>query len=363
MGTLVLEAIDLLAILIVYQGALFLFNLFSDKSRRRGFNLVLGGLILNISLNFLNVLLYNQQVTHVNFGPVFGLLYGPLCWLYVRALIYKDYEFKKIELLHFTPAFLVLVLLHIIPGWMFSLANSFGFLLAAIIQIAVYLTMAYRSTIKFSNVLREVSSEVIGINLAWIRQLIVGFASIFVIVLIEGLFYHDSDWSEFLVPVIFVLVLIFLNLIYWKGIRQPQIFSSPMEDEVMGEKREPKYRQSGLEKEQAERYLHQLRQHMEQQRSYLTYNLTIEQLSAETGISMRQLSQVINQLGNQNFYDFVNQYRLEHAKALLLDEQKALRVNEVMYDSGFSSKSTFNEVFKKNTGLSPSAFRQKHLKK
>jgi len=363
MKSLVVEVTDLIALLIVYQGVLFLINLFSDKSRRRDFNMILGALILNISLNFLNILLYNQQVTFINFGPVFGLLYGPLCWLYVRALIYKDYRFKKAELLHFLPAFLVLVLLHIIPGRMVALADSFEFLLVVILHVGAYLTMSFLSTRKFARVLKEVSSEVLSINLSWLRQIILGFASIFLIVLAEGVFENAAFWADILVWAIFIMVLVFMHLIYWKGIRQPLIFSGPMEKEVIRNEGEQKYSQSGLDQKLAQQYLERLKQHMEQERSYLTYHLSIEQLSSETGINMRHISQAINQLGGQNFYDFVNHYRLEHAKALLLDVQKNLRINEVMYDSGFSSKSSFNEVFKKSTGLSPSAYRQKHRNK
>ena len=94
---------------------------------------------------------------------------------------------------------------------------------------------------------------------------------------------------------------------------------------------------------------------MEQDEPFLTDKLNIHQLAASLGVSSKHLSQVINQNSDQSFYDFINGYRIEKSKTLLLDPQ--LRVSDVMYEVGFSAKSTFNSLFKRSTGMTPTQFR------
>ncbi len=72
------------------------------------------------------------------------------------------------------------------------------------------------------------------------------------------------------------------------------------------------------------------------------------------------LSQAINEGLGKNFFEFINRYRIEEAKRLLTDPaDKKITVLEVLYQVGFNSKSSFNTVFKKQTGLTPSEFKKK----
>jgi AraC-like DNA-binding protein len=64
----------------------------------------------------------------------------------------------------------------------------------------------------------------------------------------------------------------------------------------------------------------------------------------------------------KNFYDLVNGYRVEEAKRLLLDPKNTnYTILSVGFEAGFNSKTTFNTVFKKFTGLTPTDFRKKEL--
>jgi YesN/AraC family two-component response regulator len=94
---------------------------------------------------------------------------------------------------------------------------------------------------------------------------------------------------------------------------------------------------------------------------FLNPELTLKQLASELKIPERLLSGLINQYRNQNFYDFVNNYRISKAQKMLTDEtSKRKTVLEILYDSGFNSKSSFNQVFKKTTGLTPTEFKRNH---
>jgi AraC-like DNA-binding protein len=69
------------------------------------------------------------------------------------------------------------------------------------------------------------------------------------------------------------------------------------------------------------------------------------------------LSEVINGIGTQSFYEFVNYYRIEAAKKALSVEPQ-IQILNIAFASGFNSKSTFNQLFKKSHRLHPGAFRK-----
>jgi len=74
-------------------------------------------------------------------------------------------------------------------------------------------------------------------------------------------------------------------------------------------------------------------------------------------VSTHDLSYLLNDSFGVNFFNFVNRYRVDEAKRLMLSGQnKHLNLLGIAYSAGFNSKTTFNIAFKKQTGLSPSEF-------
>jgi len=86
-------------------------------------------------------------------------------------------------------------------------------------------------------------------------------------------------------------------------------------------------------------------------------DLNLPKLAQRLSMSTHHLSQIINERLQKNFFEFVNQYRIEEAKNLLRDKAN-INVAEIGFEAGFSSVSAFNTAFKKYTGLSPSQFRR-----
>jgi tetratricopeptide (TPR) repeat protein len=119
-----------------------------------------------------------------------------------------------------------------------------------------------------------------------------------------------------------------------------------------------KYERSTLSETQAAQYLESLLAYMEEEEAYLDPDLTIKELSEQLSIPARDLSQVINERLNQNFNDFVNHYRIEKAKELLLKKCSDSTILDVAFDSGFNSKSSFNTLFKKFTKYTPSQYKK-----
>jgi AraC-like DNA-binding protein len=120
-----------------------------------------------------------------------------------------------------------------------------------------------------------------------------------------------------------------------------------------------KYSNSGLDAAEMSRIISELEAAMKQSKPFLDPQLSIDQLAQTLGCSRHHLSQAINEQLNQSFYDYVNQHRVAEAKLLLTDPAKtSLKIAAIAYDSGFNSISTFNDVFKKIAGLTPSQFRK-----
>ena len=97
--------------------------------------------------------------------------------------------------------------------------------------------------------------------------------------------------------------------------------------------------------------------HMAAEQSYLNPNLTLGELANGVGVSTHHLSEVLNQEAGKNFYNYVNEYRIEYVVNKLKqgDNRKIL---DLAFEAGFSSKSTFNAVFKLFLGQTPTQFKQ-----
>ncbi len=123
-----------------------------------------------------------------------------------------------------------------------------------------------------------------------------------------------------------------------------------------------KYKTSALDPEKADEIVPELLGLMEKEKLFLNPDLTLMELSKKLKIHFNHLSRIINEKFELNYNDFVNRYRIEEAKRLLTDpEQKETTILDIIYSTGFYSKSVFNIAFKKFTGMTPSEFRKKHL--
>ena len=124
-----------------------------------------------------------------------------------------------------------------------------------------------------------------------------------------------------------------------------------------------KYAKSGLTRNQLLTYKQRLDQIMQARQEYLKPDLTLPILAKTVGCSVNNLSQVINSGFGTSFFDYLNRYRIEHAKELLtgLDSQSNA-ILHVAFTVGFNSNSAFYSAFKKYVGMTPAQYRQKKLK-
>ncbi|WP_291870408.1 AraC family transcriptional regulator [Maribacter sp.] len=120
-----------------------------------------------------------------------------------------------------------------------------------------------------------------------------------------------------------------------------------------------KYKNSSLKKQDRELYMNRVLEYMEQEKPYLDFDLTQAELAKNLEINTHHLSEVLTLSFEQNFYNFINIYRIDNAQKMLKNpEFKNYKIEAIAYDSGFKSKASFNRVFKNTIGKTPSEFRK-----
>lgn len=107
-------------------------------------------------------------------------------------------------------------------------------------------------------------------------------------------------------------------------------------------------------------YIKRIEHWVSTEKPYLKPDITIEVLANELNMSVKELSVTINRHFQMNFYEYINQYRIEEAKKSLVNEQNK-SITEIFYAVGFNSKSVFNTFFKKSVGMTPSQYRKQYL--
>lgn len=108
----------------------------------------------------------------------------------------------------------------------------------------------------------------------------------------------------------------------------------------------------------SERYLYKLNEYMKNNQPYFDSDLTMPGLAKILNIPPHHLSQVINNKIGKNFFDLMNEYRIEEVKRRLKsNENSNLTILGIALESGFNSKSSFNSIFRKYTGMTPSQYR------
>jgi len=124
-------------------------------------------------------------------------------------------------------------------------------------------------------------------------------------------------------------------------------------------KRDSKYAKSGLGEAQLAAYKERLEAAMRDDSVYLRADLTLPKLARVVDCSVNHLSQVINAGFNMSFFDYLNRFRVEHAKDLLAElDGKAGAVLNIAFTVGFNSNSAFYAAFKKHVGQTPAQYRR-----
>ncbi len=184
-------------------------------------------------------------------------------------------------------------------------------------------------------------------NLVWIRNLIGAYIIVTIIFLVSKSGFFSSQ-SLYVGP---FTVFSFTFVLGYLALRQQSV-QGIYDNSIAANK----YHKSGLSEKMAEHHLVKLNEYMKKNKPFLDCNLTLPKLAQSLMIAPNHLSQILNERLSLNFFDFINRHRVEEVKKLLNDPANGhLNILSIAYESGFSSKSSFNSIFKRHTNLTPFA--------
>jgi AraC-like DNA-binding protein len=241
-------------------------------------------------------------------------------------------------------------------------------------QMLLYYFLASRQLMRYQRSINQLFSDTSAINLRWGWWLINGYAAI--IVSATFLYFMMRIYPgefDLLYGIMIAIATPYIYVTSFKGIMQPTIW------QLKKEESKAELEEEIVETEALDKLLHEKNRikpvladgrideivkkiivAMESGKLYQETELTLHQLSTHLQFPSHQVSQAINEGMNKTFYDLVNGYRVEEAKRLLLNpKNRSFTILSVGFEAGFNSKTTFNTVFKKFTGLTPTDFRER----
>ncbi|MCU0456403.1 MAG: AraC family transcriptional regulator [Bacteroidales bacterium] len=321
------------------------------------------------------IALLNSRVIEMYSFPFVSFTYGPLLYLYVRAMTKSDRKLNWYSALHFIP-FIVFLVVSVVfrdiplmkdlrsffaPDRFISLRLVYSTIM--FLSVTIYSTLAFIEIGRHQAYLKTILSYTTGkITLNWLKVFSISFYVAFLILFILGGLNMIGDFIPF-DPyfIVFAFITVFTIVFSFYIINQPVIFGQQVaimngEDKKDGEK----YSRSGLREKQAQAYLQKLIRFMEDEKPYLNRDLSIQDLSDSTGIPRHHITQVLNETHGRNFFTFINEYRVKEVIERFSDpKNNNFTILAIAYDSGFNSKTTFNAIFKSQTGMTPSEYREK----
>ena len=120
---------------------------------------------------------------------------------------------------------------------------------------------------------------------------------------------------------------------------------------------EDKYRTNKVSPEECKRLFRLLEQEMKRNKPYRNPNLKVADLAVAIGTTSHSLSYLFNQYLEKNYYDYINEYRVEEFKSLILKDEYAKYTLTAMAElCGFSSRASFFRTFKKLAGITPNEY-------
>lgn len=319
-------------------------------------------------------------------------LFFPLLYLQVKYLLTSHKSFQLTDLLHFTP-FLVSIILHveffILPpqekiellGNRTPYLQTLEIILNEVISLqgiiysilAISLIKKYQAKIK--DYVSSAQKNIINILYVGISLNLLSWTMGIVDVHLR---FFNIELGVDLFAVTYLILVLVIYAISYAALKSAEIFKLELHNEFIGadaikkivhrykegEKvlesknvTEDKNETSADSKQELAGLNDKLLAYIEREKPYLNSELSLPGLASALDISRNQLSTVINQVHNKNFYEFINGYRLEEVKNLMDDPANShLKFISLAYDAGFNSKATFNRIFKQMTGLTPSQY-------
>ena len=280
---------------------------------------------------------------------------GVALYFFVRQVTSPDFTFKKVHFWHFLPSVSILSGYYLLdwlgmklPKYPYSNNVLWWLQFLSALHAVFYAVRSWQ-------LLRRITTQ----KLQWLRWLILGVVLVWSIRLFFSLI--DAFLFDYWIPnqayyLPWILLMFLIYAIALFGFFKPVAWQMNFESKLVKQKVPPQT--SAIEQDWST-LVAALKKLMEEEQLYLKPKLSLNQIAEQLDENPANISKALGQGLQTNFYDFINQYRVAHVKQLLLNpDYSHFTILGIAYESGFHAKSTFNLVFKKITGLSPSEYKK-----
>jgi AraC-like DNA-binding protein len=369
----ILALLEQLSKILIYAGIVqgfFVALLLNSKSVKQSrANIFLSILLISLSFSIAHIQYAGEVINHLSvevysIGDPTFLLIAPFLWFYTTELTGQRVEFSWKTILHFLPFLFIIVISlsfqSIRSAEVISMLGkghrigSVLFWITVLVQFSVYQFFIHNRWTKYQTVIQQEVSNPENVSISWVRFFLAVFLLVnlfFLFSLFAVIHLESKEWLFESVGVIFALSIFALG---YKGILQREILQ-PSARELNSDPpiaiRE--------NKPQDQELIDRVVAYMKEKKPFLDPELTLSSLARELSLNRSQLSQLINGGMDDNFYNFVNKFRVEEVKKLMVDPQyHNFNMLGLALEAGFKSKSTFNLIFKRFTGLTPSEYKK-----
>jgi AraC-like DNA-binding protein len=330
-------------------------------------------LILDTVLYCSNIKIENNILTFIINFPNFVIC--PILYVSIKNYINPIQEWKSKDYFHFSFGYIMIFLtlllfffnLEIKREKTVSDSNKIFILAFNIIfclQIIIYFYLSYKEIIKHQKNIRLFSSTIESVDLNWLKFMFIGIIVMGLSWIIDILFQLGTANTIYniICSVIYLLGILFIA---YHTMKQKEIY--PFNDDEK-QKLNEIISETNLHEENRKKLLTdkklaelkvELIELMDNTKPYLDCELSLVKLASFMNVSTHILSYIINNGFDENFYQFINRYRIEEAKKQILNPQmNHLSLLGIGFEVGFNSKTVFNTTFKKYTGQTPSEFKK-----
>lgn len=220
-------------------------------------------------------------------------------------------------------------------------------------QCIVYMALTFLTQMKHRKRLKDLFASTEAYEVRWITLMatwfgLFGFFSLLCYASqVSGGEFELSPVIDRLFDLVSVSMLAIWGLRQTPGIASKLAMQSDIQSHV-------KYEKSALDADRATRIARKLQTAMERDQLFRDPNLSLMSLSQHIGVSTNYVSQSLNEHLGASFFDFVNGWRVEASKSMIIAGRQP--INVIAYEVGFNSRSSFYSAFKKNTRMTPSEY-------
>jgi AraC-like DNA-binding protein len=354
--------------------SLFGIMIFISK-RPRHLSFVFLTIWLAIIAAFLGARLLPFQVTDYFKPGIFPLLlmFGPLLYLYVNSLSVENFRLKPFMLLHLIP--LVFVGIHRtivnpvpIGGPTNSALNPMFFYnkiyySLIVLSLLTYWIFSLKLILSHrKNIPNHFSNYTSKNSLGWLISVLTIFLVLFVLDFSMSFISRVLGFEIGRFSFLSLNLTIFTFIMIFFGINQSVIYKTPrvlQEEPENSENHETRYLRSSLNEKQIEELTTTVFQYLKIKKPYLNPDFSLQMMAEDLNISRHKLSEAINNGQKKNFYKLINEFRVEEVKEMLVNQAFSYyTVLGIGLECGFNSKTSFNRIFKEETGLTPTEYKR-----